>query len=52
MFDKKVIHRDIKPENIFVTKKEKNIENSIKSFVFKLGDMGLAKTLDSPTSLT
>ena len=48
MNEKKVIHRDIKPENIFVTKKKSNIENSIENFVFKLGDMGLAKILDSP----
>lgn len=39
-----IIHRDIKPENIFVNEK-------ISSHVFyKLGDFGIAKTLDNRTA--
>ena len=47
-----VIHRDIKIENILVHKKEGLFEpGDIRQYTFKIGDMGLAKKLESPHQL-
>lgn len=48
-----IVHRDIKIDNILVKKKliyekEKNDPFDIQQFEFKLGDLGLAKTIGSP----
>lgn len=44
-----IIHRDIKIENILVHKKEGLFKpGDIRQYIFKIGDMGLAKKLESP----
>jgi len=45
------MHRDIKLDNILVNLKEGAAGNQIRDFEFKLGDMGLAKSMDSPNSM-
>jgi serine/threonine protein kinase len=45
---KNIIHRDIKIENILVKKKEGSfMSGDIRGYTFKIGDMGLAKQLQT-----
>ena len=48
-----MVHRDIKLDNILVHKKSPHSQgNCISDFVFKLGDMGLAKEFDNSNLTT
>ena len=41
MHDRSILHRDLKTQNIFLTKNE----------IVKVGDLGIARVLDSETDL-
>jgi serine/threonine-protein kinase len=46
MHSKRIVHRDVKPQNIFVAEPETRSEYAI------LGDLGIARAMDSATQLT
>ena len=46
-----IMHRDIKLDNILATRKQNNQGFYITDYEFKLGDMGLAKSMNSPNAM-
>ena len=42
-----IVHRDIKLDNILVSREKRSQEPCIEDYVFKIGDMGFAKEMES-----
>ena len=45
--EKAIVHRDIKLDNILVSREKRSQEPQIEDYVFKIGDMGFAKEMQS-----